>query len=83
MGQALRSRSFWLIGAAFFLAALAINGCSVHFVPLLTDRGVAPAQAARVASIAGIALIVGRVGAGYLLDYLFAPFVTVFFSLPP
>ena len=83
VGQALRSRSFWLIGAAFFLAALAINGCSVHFVPLLTDRGVPPAEAARVASIIGIALIVGRVGAGYLLDYLFAPWVTVFFFMGP
>ncbi|MGY4495255.1 MFS transporter [Pseudomonas sp. TE3610] len=83
VGQALRSRSFWLIGTAFFLAALAINGCSVHFVPLLTDRGVPAAEAARVASIAGIALIVGRVGAGYLLDYLFAPFVTVFFFMGP
>jgi MFS family permease len=83
VGQALRSRSFWLIGVAFFLAALAINGCSVHFVPLLTDRGVPAGEAARIASIIGIALIVGRVGAGYLLDYLFAPFVTVFFFIGP
>jgi len=83
VGQALRSRTFWLIGAAFFLAALAINGCSVHFVPLLTDRGIPAGEAARIASIIGIALIVGRVGAGYLLDYLFAPFVTVFFFIGP
>jgi MFS family permease len=83
VGQAIRSRSFWLIGSAFFLAALAINGCSVHFVPLLTDRGVPAAEAAKIASIIGIALIVGRVGAGYLLDYLFAPFVTVFFFTGP
>lgn len=82
-GRALRSRTFWLIGAAFFLAALAINGCSVHFVPLLTDRGVPAGEAARIASIIGIALIIGRVGAGYLLDYLFAPFVTVFFFIGP
>ncbi|MDH4550379.1 MULTISPECIES: MFS transporter [Pseudomonas] len=83
VSQAIRSRSFWLIGSAFFLAALAINGCSVHFVPLLTDRGVPAAEAAQIASIIGIALIVGRVGAGYLLDYLFAPFVTVFFFIGP
>lgn len=83
VGEAVRSRAFWLIGIAFFLAALAINGCSVHFVPLLTDRGVPAAEAAGIASIIGIALIFGRVGAGYLLDYLFAPFVTVFFFIGP
>lgn len=83
VAQAMRSRSFWLIGSAFFLAALAINGCSVHFVPLLTDRGVPAAEAASIASIIGVALIIGRVGAGYLLDYLFAPFVTVFFFIGP
>lgn len=81
--QAITTKTFWLIGVAFFLAALAVNGCSVHFVPLLTDRGVAPADAAKIASVIGVALIVGRVGAGYLLDYLFAPFVTVFFFSGP
>ncbi|MEO1818231.1 MFS transporter [Pseudomonas sp.] len=81
--QALRDRNFWLIAIAFFLAALAINGCSVHFVPMLTDRGVSPADAARTAAVIGLALIAGRVAAGYLLDYLFAPFVTLFFFSGP
>ncbi len=81
--QAIKTRNFWLIAISFFLAALAINGCSVHFVPMLTDRGVSPVDAARTAAVIGIALIVGRVGAGYLLDYLFAPFVTLFFFSGP
>lgn len=81
--QAMRTRNFWLIAISFFLAALAINGCSVHFVPMLTDRGVSPQDAAQTAAVIGMALIVGRVAAGFLLDYLFAPFVTLFFFSGP
>lgn len=81
--EALRSRTFWLISVAFFLAALVVNGCSVHLIPLLTDRGVSPGDAARIASVAGIALILGRVGAGWLLDHVFAPYLTVAFLCGP
>lgn len=81
--QAMHTRTFWLIAVSFFLAALAINGCAVHFVPMLTDRGVSPQDAARTAAVIGMALIVGRVAAGFLLDYLFAPFVTLFFFSGP
>lgn len=81
--QSMRTKNFWLIAVSFFLAALAINGCSVHFVPMLTDRGVSPQDAAQTAAVIGMALIVGRVAAGFLLDYLFAPFVTLFFFSGP
>jgi MFS family permease len=40
---------------------------------LLTDRGVSPQGAAVASSIVGVALLVGRIGAGYLLDRIFAP----------
>lgn len=82
-GQALRSRTFWLISATFFLAALVVNGCAVHLIPLLTDRGVPAGEAAQIASAAGIALILGRVGAGWLLDHVFAPYLTVAFLCGP
>jgi MFS family permease len=56
---------------------LAITGCLfsfvamsliVHFVPILTDRGVPPLEAASVAGIVGLASIAGRFVTGYLLD---------------
>lgn len=82
-GEAIRTRAFWILAAAFFLLAITAAGLTAHIVPLLTDRGVAPGQAAGVISVIGIALIVGRLVAGYLLDRLFAPYVAVAFTLLP
>lgn len=81
--QAIRTRAFWIMAAGFFLLALTAAGLTAHIVPLLTDRGVAPQQAAGVISVIGIALIVGRLVAGYLLDRIFAPYVAVAFTVLP
>jgi len=81
--EAIRTPAFWILAAAFFLLALTAAGLTAHIVPLLTDRGVVPAQAAGVISVIGIALIVGRLIAGYLLDRLFAPYVAVAFTVLP
>ena len=81
--EAFRQRSFWLLLAAFLIAAFTINGCTVHLVPLLMDRGVAFEAAAGVASLIWLALIFGRVLAGYLLDRVFAPYVAIGFLCGP
>jgi predicted MFS family arabinose efflux permease len=81
--EALRSRDFWTLAVAFFFVALAAAGVIAHVVPLLTDRGV-PAQTATGAiSAAGIALIFGRLLAGYALDRIFAPYVAFVFFFSP
>jgi MFS family permease len=49
-----------------------VHGCLIHLVPLLTDRGISPQSAALAASLLGGALLLGRVGAGYLLDHFVA-----------
>jgi MFS family permease len=74
-GEALRSRSFWLMAAAFLLAAAAITGSVIHFVPILIASGVTPAAAAKTASVFGIAIIFSRVAIGFALDRIFAPWV--------
>ena len=81
--EAFRQRSFWVLLVAFLIAAFTINGCTVHMVPMLTDRGVSFEAAAGVASMIGLALIFGRVLAGYLLDKLFAPYVAIAFLCGP
>lgn len=81
--EALRDSRFWLLALSFFTVALAASGVVAHIVPLMTDRGVLPADATRALSAAGLALLVGRLAAGWLLDRLHAPYVAiVFFSLP-
>ena len=44
--EAASSARFWILGAAFFLVAIAINGTAAHIVPLLTDHGLSPQSAA-------------------------------------
>jgi MFS family permease len=81
--EAVRTWRYWAMALTFFFAATTINGSIIHVVPLLTDRGIAPGVAAAALSAAGLALIVGRLVAGYLLDKIFAPYIAVFFLLCP
>jgi MFS family permease len=82
LGAALRDYRFWTIALAFIIAACAIAGVISNLVPLMTDRGVAPAKAAAFSSLIGVAVIVGRIVVGYLLDRLWAPSVAaVVFAL--
>ncbi|MFO1456057.1 MAG: MFS transporter [Steroidobacteraceae bacterium] len=74
---------FWVLCATFVLIGGAIAGVIAHLVPMLTDRGVAPVAAARVAGVIGVAVIVGRIATGYLLDRFWAPGVAfVVLGLP-
>jgi MFS family permease len=81
LSQAVRSRPFWLLFLIFGLSAAAVSGTALHIVPLLSDVGLPPVQAARVAGTLGLALIAGRVLSGHLMDRFFAPYVTTVFFL--
>ncbi len=79
--QAAKTGSFWLILVSFMLVGAAVTALLAHLVPMLTDRGVAPARAALCMSVLGLGLIVGRALAGWLMDHFFAPYVTACFLL--
>jgi MFS family permease len=79
----IRSWRFWALAIAFFLGSTTINGMLVHVVPLLTDRGIPAGVAVSMLSGAGLALIIGRVIAGYIMDRVFAPYVAVAFLGAP
>ena len=65
------------MSVAVFLVGACVAGLVSALVPILTDRGITPGVAARVASVIGMMVIVGRAGAGYLLDRLWAPGVAL------
>jgi sugar phosphate permease len=75
IGQALRTRNFWLLAGIFFVVAACISGANSHIAPLLTDFGVSGSSAAFAASLFGVAIIVGRIVNGYLVDRFFGPHV--------
>lgn len=71
--------AFWIMIGAFFLVGASVHGCVLHLAPMLTDRGITAERAALASSLLGGALLIGRVGSGYLLDRFFAPYVAMFF----
>jgi MFS family permease len=73
--------TFWLMVCAFFLVSASVQGCVIHLAAMLSDREISPQIAALGSSLAGAAVLLGRVGTGYLLDRFFAPRVAaVFFA---
>ncbi|MET0657991.1 MAG: MFS transporter, partial [Steroidobacteraceae bacterium] len=67
----------------FGLLGIYTAGTLVHLVPMLIDRGTTPSHAALAMSVLGIALIIGRLVTGYLLDRFFAARVAIGFLLCP
>ena len=73
LSQALKSRPFWILIVALFLASISQNGTVTHLSALLTDRGVSASEAAIAVSAMGAASLLGRLVTGWLLDRFFAP----------
>ena len=73
--ESLRTSAFWKIALGFFFVSSVIAALIINLVPLLVDRGMPQVGAAKVAGIMGIAVLVGRIGIGFLLDRFHAPAV--------
>jgi MFS family permease len=68
--QALRTVAFYRLAITGGLFAFIAMSMIVHFVPILTDKGLSPIDAASVAGLVGLASVAGRFVTGYLLDRL-------------
>lgn len=74
-GEALRTRHFWQLVAGL-VAIAAVNGSLViHFLPILSENGIALDQASFLTACIGPSMIVGKLLTGYLMDRLHAPAV--------
>lgn len=81
--QALGQPGFWLIAGSFAIVGLTTSTILIHMIPLMVDRGMTRGEAAGTFAYLGIALIIGRLIAGYLMDKFFAPRVVIVFMLGP
>jgi MFS family permease len=73
------SPTFWILICIFSLAGASAHGAVLHMSAIFTDRGVTAERAAMATSLVGAAVIIGRLGSGYLLDRVFAPRVAILF----
>jgi MFS family permease len=81
--ESVRTGRFWAITISMAFGIMAVNGVLIHVIPLLTDRGFPISAAAAALSASGIAILGGRVVAGYVLDKVFAPYIAIFFMICP
>lgn len=68
LGEALRSRDFWVLAAMFMSVTTVLYGLLPHLVPLISGNGVDEARAAQIASMFGLATFAGRIVIGFLVD---------------
>ena len=75
------TRQFWCMALAGGLISLGGIGVHTHLMGLLGGLGVTGSDAARIASLLGVSMLVGRVLSGLLLDRVFAPIIGTSLSL--
>jgi MFS family permease len=73
--EALRDTRFWLLAVSMICISMAGGAFSSQFQPLLSDLSVPGATAALLGAWFAASVIVGRLGAGLLLDRLWPPAV--------
>jgi predicted MFS family arabinose efflux permease len=73
LGEALRGYRFWVLLLSILFAYLGFSGIGPNLFPSMTDDGFSREQAASVQSVYGMAIILGRVVVGFLIDRLWAP----------
>ncbi len=75
LGEAFRSYKFWILFVSILCVYMAVSGISPNLIPALTDNGMSAHDAATVQGMYGIAIVVGRLVVGYLIDRFWAPAV--------
>jgi MFS family permease len=68
LSECLRTRTFWLVAATWFLTMMALAAEGLHQVPYLTDLGFSMPSASLVAGAVGGMSILGRLGFGLLAE---------------
>jgi MFS family permease len=75
--EALRDYRFWLIFGSVLFIALAYGGINVHLQQLLELQGFDRMTARGVVSSLAAAILLGRIGTGFLLDWIWAPLLAL------
>lgn len=83
LGQAAKDWRFWLLAYSFVPISFAVGGPIPNLEILLKGKGFSPQDAVNLASLIGVAVIIGRVAGGYIIDHFWAPAVAaIILTLP-
>lgn len=75
LALAVRDPRFWLLAVAMVISNIPVGGVISQLQPMLSDKGVPGTTAAMLGSVYAMAILVGRMGAGFLLDRFWPPLV--------
>ncbi|WP_247596033.1 MULTISPECIES: MFS transporter [unclassified Rhodococcus (in: high G+C Gram-positive bacteria)] len=65
-----RDPLYWRLILTFALLAMTVTGLVAYLIPMLRHYGMGAGQAATMASLMGLAGVIGRLGVGWLIDIL-------------
>ena len=69
LGQAARTRPFWLLAGGFAICGATTNGLvGTHFIPAAHDHGMSETTAASLLALVGLFDIIGTIASGWLTD---------------
>jgi predicted MFS family arabinose efflux permease len=69
LGEAARTRVFWILFATFFICGASTNGLvQVHLIPMCLDFGIPQVQAASLLAAMGVFDFFGTIASGWLSD---------------
>jgi MFS family permease len=69
LGQAARTRPFWLLAGGFAICGATTNGLvGTHFIPAAHDHGMPTTTAASLLALVGLFDIAGTIASGWLTD---------------
>jgi predicted MFS family arabinose efflux permease len=83
MNEALKDWRFWLLALAFVPISFALGGPIPNLELILGSKGFEAAEAVGMASLVGLAVIVGRIFGGFMIDRFWAPGVAALFLSAP
>lgn len=66
--EALRTRTFWLLGVALGLRLMAQNTLMVHIVPILVEKGISEGIAATLVALVAFTRLPTAIGSGFISD---------------
>lgn len=70
IAQALRTRTFWIVAVIFGAQSMGVSAMMVHMIPYFESRGFSSTQAASVLGLYTLLSVFGRLGGGWIMDFV-------------